>query len=192
MADEPGRLECYMKLTKCIVLLFAGLSFVVVSYVLTGNSKMNAVIAGWVGLIFFGFSTILVIFRLFKREPVVIIDEVGIEDIRNGLGIIPWEEIGVILVIHMKLSKLISIETTDERSLLSIVPWYRKLWIWFNGLFLEGSPIYINPVGLSHSLDEILDFISDCGYMKEVAADDELFQEGVVLVNPLHTHEISE
>lgn len=192
MEDEPGQLECYQNVTKSVVLIFGGIVMSVGSYLATGHSQIDRIIMGWIGVALFGSCVIIATYRLFKRGPVIIIDEVGIEDVRTDVGIIPWEEITSILVKRVNLISFITIEVTDEKKLFSIIPWYKKPGIWINGILLGMSPFIINPFGLSHSLDEIIDFISDCDYLTTVDIDDESWPDGVVLVNPLHTHEISE
>lgn len=128
---------------------------------------------GWVVCVFFGYGTILQIIRLFKGNPVIVIDEVGIEYVLSGIGIIPWEEINTVSVIHTSGTSFISIESIDEEKMLSILSWYRRLWFMINAWYIGISPIYINLLGLSHNLNEILDFISTCNYLKAVEIDDE-------------------
>jgi len=55
--------------------------------------SLKACVVGWLGVVLFGGCLVASILRLFTKRPVIILSEQGIEDIRWGIGAIPWSEI---------------------------------------------------------------------------------------------------
>lgn len=50
-------------------------------------------IGGWIAAGIVGSALVFLSRRLFSSKAAVVIDEIGIEDLRSRVGIIPWEDI---------------------------------------------------------------------------------------------------
>jgi len=64
--------------------------------------------------------------QVLSRSVVLIIDDVGIEDRRNGLGIIPWEDILRIEEEYGQDQPNIRIHVVEPEKYLAILPWWRR------------------------------------------------------------------
>jgi len=85
-------MRCHTSITKTLGLVCAGILMLGASWFCATVPNLKAQIAGWVGLVFFGLCSIAILAQLFRSVPSVILDELGIHDLRSSFGTIPWAE----------------------------------------------------------------------------------------------------
>ena len=130
-----------------------------VSYFCTWIQRLDALIVGWAGVLFFGLCFAVILLRFLRSGPQVMVNEIGIDDRRRkGWGLMRWSDITEIWVGRMYSQKFLCVEVRDadvlvsQRSSLS-----RKLTKFNQSL---GFPaVTISFSGLSPSLQEVLAYI---------------------------------
>jgi hypothetical protein len=100
-----------------IALLLVGFGLTAIS---TGTIFQNATpplvvrIAGWIGLV--GLVLLLPFLRcFFSQRAVVVVSDVGIDDARLGLGLIPWRDIASTSVIYLRNQPKLQLWLRDSR-----------------------------------------------------------------------------
>lgn len=164
VAEEvPVRLEVRpRKWSSFNAFICSGLVLPICLYILIGeNNPPIEVILSCVFLIFALSRVLLFSARdLFKRTPVITINQHGIEDLRFGHGLIEWADITSIAVLEVGKNKYLSIEVIDPKKYLVRLSTVDRFFASRNR-FWGGSEVCISSQGLSHSVDEIHNFIFD-------------------------------
>lgn len=144
---------------KLILVLLAGILMTGASYFCTTLPDKIAHIAGWSGVVFFGLCILIIPTKLFNTEPQVIINDMGIEQRNNRLGVIAWADIKSIRVASIDSNnKFLCLDVIDpEKYLFNISELSRKI-IAFNKS-MGFTPISIGFAGLTPSIDEAANFI---------------------------------
>lgn len=99
--DTTGTLEIAGSPAKLMLLLAAGVLMTLLSAAVAFQwieddvlPKAVALIAGYVGAVFFSLCTLVIAWRLVKtRGPVVTISPEGVRDVRVAAGVIPWRAV---------------------------------------------------------------------------------------------------
>ncbi len=138
----------------------AALAIVMVaaSYFCTTLPGLKPQIFGWLGVFFFGLSLLLIPVRLIRGGVVVLIDDVGIEDRRTGIGTVPWEDIRALRIVKIKSTRLLCVDVTDPEKYMSILSPYKRLLAKSN-IALGFSPVTIGFVGLTPSQREVWEYL---------------------------------
>jgi hypothetical protein len=100
MIDTTRTIEIENSPLKMVLLALVGILFVVLGIAFVqgwiDGPAPDAVVrlVGWASIVFFGFCTIVIVWRLFtQRGPVVTITPQGIRDIRIVGDFIPWKAV---------------------------------------------------------------------------------------------------
>jgi hypothetical protein len=124
------------------------------SWFCTTIPNLKAQIAGWVGLVFFGLCFIAILAQLFRSGPSVILDELGIHDLRSSFGTIQWADIVSLRIGSVRSQRFLCVEVRDASTYLSRLPIHKRLLAQANPS-MGFPPITIGFAGLSPGLDEI-------------------------------------
>ncbi|GMQ64652.1 STM3941 family protein [Vallitalea maricola] len=107
ISDENTKIVIYPSIRKVIKmiilsLLLTGIGFFEIIYGVSkeNNNGIFATVIGFIGVAFFGLCFIYLIYRLFVKKPILVIDENGIIDnaSASGVGLIKWSEIKEVII----------------------------------------------------------------------------------------------
>lgn len=153
--DAPGDQSVYSESVP------KALGYVILALMMAGFSAICVVmgggttrIVGWCGLVFAGLAALVMFSRVFKRGPRLIIGPQGIDDIRDGWGLIPWGEIEEIKKATVQKQEFIILVVSEPEKFVSRQSAVMRGIARVNASLL-GTPIYINTQGLSGTTDEI-------------------------------------
>jgi hypothetical protein len=153
-------MKCHASPIKLLGLLALTSLMVAVSYFCTTWDDVVAQIVGWLGIAFFGLGFIVVPVQMLTFGPMVIINEVGIEDRRLRLGMIPWEEIHAITTHSIEGCPFLGLHLRDPGRYLARMPWWKRF-IAKSNVSIGYSPFTIAFVGLTPGFDEASAFIQE-------------------------------
>jgi hypothetical protein len=147
--------ECYTSRTKLLGYLALTCVMVGMAYFSATRSDPIANFLGWLGVAFFGLGFIVFPVQLLRWGPVVLVNEMGIEDRRLRIGVILWEDITAISSdgVHF-----ISITVKDPEKYLSRMSKWKR-WVAELSRTYGFSPIFIGFVGVTPGIDEALKYI---------------------------------
>lgn len=118
-------------------------------------------IAGLVCFVFFGFALIIMVIRLFNKNPGLIINEKGIYDNSNvlALGFIPWKDIKHIKIVKINNGEFILIILRNPKEYLNKTTQWLKL----RGLKMNyryhGTPICLSANSLQIDITNLYDLL---------------------------------
>lgn len=143
---------------KLIFATLGSLSFCVLGVLMlrephqTGWKTVTAVAA----LIFFGFSLVVLLVRLFDSRPGVIISSEGFQQYGSfgNLGFIPWEEVDGIDRMQVQRQRLVRVRLKDPERFISQFSGLKKRLLKANHR-MYGSPVHVSPVNLSLSFEDL-------------------------------------
>jgi hypothetical protein len=138
------------------------------SWFCTTIPKLKAQIAGWVGLVFFGLCFIAILAQLFRSGPSVILDELGIHDLRSSFGTIPWADVVSLRIGSVRSQRFLCVEVLDPSTYLSRLPSHKRLLALANPS-LGFPPITIGFSGLSPGLDAVWSYVQS-NHPEKIAA----------------------
>jgi hypothetical protein len=117
-------------------------------------------VAWIVPAILYGIVAVICLRLYFRKGPQVVLNKEGIEDKRQALGVIPWNEIRRFSVHSLHDVQFLSIDVADPDKYLSrLTRWNR---FGSTSLLKNGFPaIAISFVHLDRSLDEVWSFICE-------------------------------
>lgn len=111
-----------------------------------------------VAALVYGTLVVVCFWLYFRRGPQVVLNEEGIEDRRQALGVIPWEDIRWFAINTLHEVEFLSIEVADPDKYLARLTWWNRFGS--SSLVRKGLPaIAISFVHLDPSLDEVWQFI---------------------------------
>jgi hypothetical protein len=154
MTPDNDHAIYFESLPKGVGYFILSLMMVAVSAVCVAIGGVKATVVGWCGLVFFGFAAFLTFSRLFRRGPRLIISPQGIDDIRDGWGLIPWNEIEEIKTATVQKQEFIILVVSDPEKFVQRQSTVMRGIARVNASLL-GTPIFINTQGLSGTTDEI-------------------------------------
>lgn len=126
MDDPPPKVEIGASRTKLVLLTIAGIVMTAGSALLASRRLPSVLpgsygeFIGWVGLIFFGLCTLLIVWRLFTSHGVVLtLDSEGIHDKRITDKVIPWNAVRGISTWQSQRQRImiVAVDPDFERSL---------------------------------------------------------------------------
>ncbi len=163
-----NRIEIPLSKVKLLLLLLASSGFVVLGVFFTFSpakfqsslfQKPSIIqVIGLVSLLFFALCLVVIVKKFFDKKVGLAIDDKGIADNTNGLsvGLIPWEDILGIRVIHVFTQKIIMIDVKNPEDYINKAK---------NGLArrsmkanwkMYGSPLSIISNSLKINFDQLL------------------------------------
>ncbi|HEY3318846.1 MAG TPA: STM3941 family protein [Planctomycetota bacterium] len=146
---------CYESFVKTACYVFLGLLMVGASLFCTRIDRLDAIIAGWFGVAFFGACELVGIARLFVNSPRLTISDSGISDIRDGFGLIEWSDILSVDVAEIQRQKFIALTVEDPEKYVQRLSTFKR-WAAKANTALVGTPIIINTHGLDITLEDAL------------------------------------
>lgn len=140
MTNPNSVIKITQNKSKHVVLIFFALLFVFGSYyLLIGDFSENnfaqrveflILPVGICGMVFFGATTIYVIYRLFKYKYMLVIESNGFVDYSTmiALGFVAWEDVESINIYSIAKQKIVGVNVKNIEELLVDKSWYvRKL-----------------------------------------------------------------
>jgi hypothetical protein len=167
---EQERIEIKLSKRKGMLSFFGSVAFVATStWVIfyagkheadgIGTSKLDTIAVIWIGcigIIFFGLAAIVIAYKLFDKEPGLIIDTDGIYDnasLASGHWI-KWDRIRGIRVEQVVSTRLILIDIEHPEEFMAGVHGIRKK-LMVGTYKAYGTPISIPASSLSYDFDEL-------------------------------------
>jgi hypothetical protein len=151
-------MKCYPSKLKLLGLLGLTCLMVAAAWLCTTQSDWIARAVGWLGVGFFGLGFIAFPIMMFRRGPQLVIDDAGIEDRRQKMGVIRWEDIRSLSIGSVSSAKFLCVELTDPEKYLSRVPRWRRALASMNPKM--GFPeVTISFSGLRPGLEEVWAFL---------------------------------
>ena len=147
-------MKCYPSKLKLLGLFGLTCALVGMCCFLTTFSDLFSRAVGWVGVGFFGLGFIVIPIMWFRTGAQVVINDEGIEDIRQKIGVIRWEDIRGLWIGRVESTKFLCIELVDSEKYLSRLPrWTRPLTAATRAIGFP--PLTIGFTGLSPGLEEV-------------------------------------
>jgi hypothetical protein len=113
--------------------------------------------AGWVGVILLAL-VIPTVRPLFASRAVVILNDVGIDDARIGLGLIPWRDMESVSCVELRGRPQIQFWLRDESSYLERWALWRRV-LAKAVVALGYSPFSMNLSGISSEFEPVYSYI---------------------------------
>jgi hypothetical protein len=158
-------IEVYPKTSKMILLSFVALIFVVLGILIGVNRvalEINlflVVITSYIGVPFFGFCFLYIIYRIIKKRPSLIVNSEGITDNSSAIscGFIKWYDIDNLFIYDFMGQKFLGIIPKDYQAFIAnITPIKRKL-IQINKRMVK-APINITQNTVAVPLEQIVQY----------------------------------
>lgn len=157
------RFEAYVSMAKLFWLLLLCIAMVAISAFCTTLPRLNAQLAGWAGVVFFGAGLIVIPFIAFRTsESRVIIDQDGIYT-GSSIGLVEWRDISGFRIDSVKGTKFLSVFVVDKRTYLDRMSAMARKSVELHA-YMGVSEIVVSFLGLSPGLEEACDFLREKGY----------------------------
>ena len=117
-------------------------------------------VAGWIGILFFGFCGGWYLSRLFSNRMSLIFDQHGLIDNSSGIptGRIGWDQISRVDIVSVENNRFVGIDVVDRKMLASSSSPFRRYFHEGNA-GITGLPIHIPSFAVDRSLEELRDLI---------------------------------
>lgn len=158
-------IEIYPKTSKMIFLGISGLIFVVLGILFAikrvefGIDLFLVVITSYIGVPFFGFGFVYIMYRIIKKKPSLVVNQDGIIDNSSAIsvGLIKWYEIEELFIYVFLGQKFLGIVPKDYQGFIAnINPIKRKI-IQINKGMVK-APINITQNTVSIPLEQIAEY----------------------------------
>lgn len=127
MSGEAA-IRCFPSKPRLLGLFGLTCMMVGMSYLVTLTSDFMARVVGWIGVAFFGLGFIVFPLQFFRKDPQVVINDEGIEDRRQKIGVIRWEDIRSLSVGSIQSTSFLCVDLIEPEKYLSRMPkWARPL-----------------------------------------------------------------
>jgi hypothetical protein len=147
-------MECYISKVKLLGLLGLTCVMVSLSYFCATLPGLIPRVVGWIGVGFFGLGFIAFPVMFFRTAPQVIINDQGIEDRRQKIGVIRWDDIRSLSIGSVKSARFLCLEVADPEKYLCRLPRWKRSLVAANEAL--GFPaLTIGFSGLSPGLKEV-------------------------------------
>ena len=117
-------------------------------------------IAGWIGILFFGFAGGWYLSRLFSNRKSLILDQEGLLDNSSGIpaGRIGWDQISRVEIVSVNNQRFVGIDVVDRKALVYASSRLQQS-IEDMNLGITGFPVHIPSFAVDRSLEELRDLI---------------------------------
>jgi len=119
------------------------------------SGEWSEMLAGWSGVIFFGFGLIVFLRQILDSRPRLVVDEQGIFDRTLSVGVIEWQDIEHAYLNSVVGNPFISLVLNNPEKYLQRAMSSQKKLARLNK-YLGAETININLSGIDKSPDEIL------------------------------------
>ncbi len=106
-------MEFRVSIGRVLKLLAMCALMIAASWFCTTMKDDEGKIIGWIGIVFFGAGTVIIVSRLFRTGVVVLIDEEGIVDHRLSSEKIRWDDVYSVNIAAIKSTKFLCIDVRD-------------------------------------------------------------------------------
>ena len=152
-------MECMPSRPKLFGILLAAVALLGTCYMCVFLHRGPlATVVGWFGLVFFGLCFAKIVADIVRPGPRVVVNNIGIEDRRLGIGVVPWPEITAIELRWMGSAKSLCVEVVDSDRYVARMPLRARLAVRANAL-LGYPPITMTFAGLSPGINEVWEYI---------------------------------
>lgn len=127
-------------LAMCIALIYVGITLGLEHYILGPATPFASLLVGSIGILFFGYLFIQLVYRAVTEKPVLEINQEGVRDNSSLLSShvwIPYENIRKVAIEHQLGRRIISIQLKDEKQLLQSVSLMKKMILLFRRYILR-------------------------------------------------------
>lgn len=157
------RFEAYPSKSKLLGLFLLGCTMVGISAFCVTRFEIKAIIAGVAGLVFFGFCTVVTVYRFFQSNtPQIVMDDTGIQT-GNALGNIEWGDIVGFRVDEKNGNRFLSVFVFDKQKYLQRMSIMARKSAELNPL-LGHSEIVIGFSGLSPGIEQACHYLQEKGF----------------------------
>ena len=161
------RFEAYPSRVKLLGLFLLNIALVAGSAFCTTLPGLDARLAGWAGVVFFGLGLIVIPHAWFRRShPRIVMDDTGIHT-GSSIGLVEWDDITGFRVDSIKGTKFISVLVHDEHKYLDRMPTLARRSAELHPA-MGLSEITLCFTGLAPGLEEACRFLQEAGF--DVAA----------------------
>ena len=102
-------------------------TFPVLVHILFGLFLPQGGLHRWLVPALYGIAFLLLLQKLIRRGPKVILSNKGIEDRRLGIGLIPWEEISQLAIEHIHAAEFLAVSVIDPDKYATRMSWANRL-----------------------------------------------------------------
>ncbi|GAA0358410.1 hypothetical protein GCM10008932_08890 [Alkalibacterium iburiense] len=121
-------------LTMCIALMYVGITLGLEHYILGPATPIASLVVGSLGILYFGYLFIQLIYRAVTDKPILEITQEGVRDNSSLLSshmVIPYENMRKVVIEHQLGRRIISIKLKDEKQLLQSASLLKKMILLF-------------------------------------------------------------
>lgn len=115
-------------------------------------------VVGVLGALFFGVALVVIVKQLFKKDPLLVFDEVGIHSYSLQYGTIPWDEIKSISLHSVKGTKFMAVDVENAEPYLARLPAYRASMARMN-VAIGTPPITLSLQGMTPGFYEAMAYL---------------------------------
>jgi hypothetical protein len=151
-------MECRTSIPRTLGMAGLGVLMILASYYVARTASGLTQGAGWFGVVFFACGLVVILVQLFRRGPIVVLDESGVFDRRLGVGRIPWQDISSVSVTQIRSQRFISLWLRNEEEYLSRFPGWKST-LGRASEKIGYSPFLLSLAGLTPGLDEAYAYI---------------------------------
>lgn len=123
-----------LALAMCVGLIYVGVIIGLQDYILGPATPFASLVVGSVGLLYFGYLFIQLIYRAISDKPLLEVTNEGIIDNSSLLSshmLIPYENMRKVTIEHNLGSRIISIKVKDEKAIISEASLLKKITLLF-------------------------------------------------------------
>jgi hypothetical protein len=127
-----------------------------------GGPRSVLAAVGWVSVVVFGLALAVLLGRLVRPRPALVLDEQGFTDTASpsGAGRVAWTEVIGVGTTGAGQQRLLVVDVSDERALLERLPTGRRR-LTAASRAMTGHPVNIPLAGLSVGKTELLELIRE-------------------------------
>lgn len=150
---RPSGLKQYGLLLLCALML-AG------SGVCATLPGLREQIAGWAGLVVFGFGTVVLIIHVVRGQSPVVFGPDGVDDPRLACGPIAWADVTGLRVVSVSGTRLLCVDVADPAVYFDRMPTWKRAAARANAA-IGFSPFTVGFVGLAPGIREVMTLLDE-------------------------------
>jgi hypothetical protein len=162
MAPANGRIEIPLSKVKlgllcCVTIIFVAAGVVLLMDYNPATGPDNKTLTGFIALIFFGLSLIVLLRKISDKRPGLIIDENGLTDNSSDVSIcfIEWDNIIGFSSVKISANRIILVEVSHPEQFVARARGIKMRLIMRVNHYLYGSPLFIASAALKMGHDTL-------------------------------------
>lgn len=123
-----------LALAMCVGLIYVGVIIGLQDYILGPATPFASLVVGSIGIVYFGYLFIQLVYRAVTDKPILEITQEGVRDNSSLLSshiLIPYASMRKVTIEHNLGSRVISIKLKDEEAVTQAVPLVKKITLLF-------------------------------------------------------------